>query len=739
MADLAKVQVPISADKRLTDNKETLVPSSVRSTRAPDLEVNAHITRPNNNGADILKQTLGLVDDTMQAAQGLRQQRIIKSDEAAAAQATMDYEAGTPDANKIDHVEAYRKAWSIEGAKTMAQTIDRDATELVNGLFTDPDKPPTLADVNKALDDHFAGQVIDPTTKRPFDLGDPKATRIVANQMLETRGRLLGQATDIIKKETDTKIIGSIAGNVFTEALQQRPIGADPITGLDPSAPPPAAPAAGEPAKAPATEAPRHVAPPTGKLPVQGTITNTFAQHAARGSAGLDIAAPKGTPIQLPATGKVLSVSNDPRSGNFVRVDHGNGVVSSYAHLSSAAVKVGDVVQAGQPVGNVGDTGHATGPHVHYRVKVNGKDVDPQSFRYANSAGQGISASTGAGVQVQSANDTRFQPVEDPDTALPVYPPLINFEQAMGRVPPSVDRGFAKKQMLQTFINLATQHGDARALDPLITSARADGSPSFSPGEISTIQQARQEIKDRAAREADKLQSERHSKNADVLLEGFVSGAPPSAGLIRDWAKKDLIDPQFGYSMLEHMDAEQRRQAAEARQEAREARSEARQARFEAQQERAMELGSIAALRRAGVTKPGDIYEDMDRFRSGALGSGREAASNLRTLQAASAEGGRVLQNNPDAQQWGARLEQLYKPRKGNAGRVAAALGQNGVDMGTFAGMTSFYSDEVGKGVKPYEAYVATIAKYVPKGDPNGDAARTQRLKQLREKSSQGQ
>ncbi len=110
-----------------------------------------------------------------------------------------------------------------------------------------------------------------------------------------------------------------------------------------------------------------------------GKVTNTYAQHEARGSAGLDIAAGLGSAIHPIASGTVTQVMQDDRAGKWVMVKHPDGTTSTYAHMGNQSVKVGDEVSAGTVLGTVGMTGRTTGPHVHLRVRdADGKDVDPE-------------------------------------------------------------------------------------------------------------------------------------------------------------------------------------------------------------------------------------------------------------------------------------------------------------------------------------------------------------------------
>jgi murein DD-endopeptidase MepM/ murein hydrolase activator NlpD len=100
---------------------------------------------------------------------------------------------------------------------------------------------------------------------------------------------------------------------------------------------------------------------------------------------GIDFAAPTGTDIQAAAGGVVIISEFHPGFGNLVEIDHGNELITRYAHSSKILVKAGDLVKKGQKIAEVGSTGRSTGAHLHFEVLVNGEAQNPMRFLAAGS------------------------------------------------------------------------------------------------------------------------------------------------------------------------------------------------------------------------------------------------------------------------------------------------------------------------------------------------------------------
>jgi len=118
-------------------------------------------------------------------------------------------------------------------------------------------------------------------------------------------------------------------------------------------------------------------------MPVDGDIIGAFGKRSVINNlersphTGVDIKAGKGDPVKSTNNGKVVLVADHFFTGNSVFLDHGGGIISMYFHLDKILVKAGDIVEKGRIIGLAGATGRATGPHLHWGVRINGARVNP--------------------------------------------------------------------------------------------------------------------------------------------------------------------------------------------------------------------------------------------------------------------------------------------------------------------------------------------------------------------------
>ena len=119
--------------------------------------------------------------------------------------------------------------------------------------------------------------------------------------------------------------------------------------------------------------------------PVQGRITSRFGHRSSIRSGahtGTDIACPQGTPIKVAASGTITFAGWSGSYGKLIKVSHGNGLETWYAHCVELYGAVGQQVNAGDVIAAVGSTGNSTGSHLHLEVRVNGKALNPQNYLY---------------------------------------------------------------------------------------------------------------------------------------------------------------------------------------------------------------------------------------------------------------------------------------------------------------------------------------------------------------------
>jgi murein DD-endopeptidase MepM/ murein hydrolase activator NlpD len=119
--------------------------------------------------------------------------------------------------------------------------------------------------------------------------------------------------------------------------------------------------------------------------PTEQAVSKVISRFGPRGRSrklhkGIDIKAPKGTLVVATADGEISFSGRQSGYGNYIEINHGDGITSHYGHFDRIFVEVGDVVRQGSTIGTVGATGNASTPHVHYEVRIDGQPYDPWLF-----------------------------------------------------------------------------------------------------------------------------------------------------------------------------------------------------------------------------------------------------------------------------------------------------------------------------------------------------------------------
>ncbi len=125
---------------------------------------------------------------------------------------------------------------------------------------------------------------------------------------------------------------------------------------------------------------PAHVGTGTFIRPYYGTVSSRFGSRRSGSHSGVDFSGRRGDPIKAADAGKVIFAGRSGGYGNMIKIDHGNGYITYYAHCSSLYVKEGDIVTKGKVIASVGSTGNSTGPHLHFEIRRGDTALDPMKY-----------------------------------------------------------------------------------------------------------------------------------------------------------------------------------------------------------------------------------------------------------------------------------------------------------------------------------------------------------------------
>ncbi len=155
--------------------------------------------------------------------------------------------------------------------------------------------------------------------------------------------------------------------------------------------------------------APAAAADTCGSMLMPASALKQVARGFTSSHSGVDLTAPYGSPVRAASGGKVVFTGSYFGYGNMVDLQHDDGTVTRYAHLSAFArdAKIGHVYAVGETLGNIGTSGHAHGAHLHFEVRVNGRAIDPKPFLALASCPTQPGGVPGASIEEANARDSR--------------------------------------------------------------------------------------------------------------------------------------------------------------------------------------------------------------------------------------------------------------------------------------------------------------------------------------------
>lgn len=430
MAELSTNKARVSQQDRPVYRRDGILPRRQGPDASPQRRDNIDIraARRSDAGAEAVMRLAQQVNGAFESFQEYKQQKFIYDEKENALKAVGDFNTGNVDTGLMEESVAYKAAYSlskIEAEMTEAKPRMLQRAQSVIDGYKGADLEELMASVDKVVGEELGGLVSD-GNGGVRDLGTAQAFAIASNRIgqleRDTRADALtlgrkriadnGRSVELARGLAEVRAGGVLDINRMTESLrvyglndtQMEETFIELIEVVDKEDPAKAAALSsqllGLPTGVKALRAPTETTTtttkmvPTGKLPVSGKIMSRLGD--GRNHNGIDIDAKIGDPVEAPAGGKVIKVDPNPnqRAGVHVVIDHGNGVTSSYSHLNSADVAVGDVIRPGQRIATVGNTGNVKrgpngdGSHLHWVVR-NGKQiVNPLEFQFPEYEGQ---------------------------------------------------------------------------------------------------------------------------------------------------------------------------------------------------------------------------------------------------------------------------------------------------------------------------------------------------------------
>lgn len=421
MVELSQNKARVGTQDRPVFRRASVLPRRSGPDDSPQRRNNIDVRagRRGDGGAQAVMQLARQINGTFEDVQRYSQQKFIYDEQQNAFKAVADEQLGTPDEGLMEESDAYRAAFSLSKIETemaearpmLLENLNKyvSSYEGVNlaEAMADIDQM-TEVDLQMLLSDED-GNLRDLGTAQAFAVASTRVGKL--QQDLRTQGvtAMRGKIADNGRKMELNRGLAEVRNNGVLDIPRMIASGqtyglsddqmvdtvVDLISVIDREDPAKAAALSRQllgiaddvrSVRAPARGTVAERWAPTGKLPVAGRITSYIGD--GRNHNGVDIDGKIGDPIEAPAGGRVIEVGKNARAGNFIRIEHANGVESTYSHLDASLVSKGDLIRPGQRFATVGNTGNVKrgpngdGSNLHWVVRENGKMVNPLEFQF---------------------------------------------------------------------------------------------------------------------------------------------------------------------------------------------------------------------------------------------------------------------------------------------------------------------------------------------------------------------
>jgi murein DD-endopeptidase MepM/ murein hydrolase activator NlpD len=359
---LAAVLSPLAVHAREQGSADARKAEAKGKDRSNQLHQTEQKLRDAKDSADQLAADIAGMDDEMtrlrQQVADARTEDAVARGRAARAEAAIDVARASVSRSFQRHQLRARSAYMMGPAMQMSALVDaRDAIEL-------RDKALVLDYVSRASSEELLPLDVAQLrlNQAEYEAGLAEERVATTRTVLEQRGeelRKIRKARVEAKKALDQQIAGlqdhvdglRLASASLTGLLKGRTIGESKLVGGERLS-----------------------------LPGNCPVTSPFGRRWGRMHEGIDFGCPFGHPVRAAGPGTVAYAGWEGGYGNLVVIDHGGGITTAYGHNSRLAVKVGETVDRGEIISYVGSTGHSTGPHIHFEVRVNGEPTDPVAY-----------------------------------------------------------------------------------------------------------------------------------------------------------------------------------------------------------------------------------------------------------------------------------------------------------------------------------------------------------------------